>query len=251
MLIKFALSLLGATLLLVAAPPAPFTYSQDFNGMRDGTSAPDGWTVYAISGSHDRFKPLDDTLGIGGLPTGDDIKGGSEQEVLIPATPDTSASQKGRSGFNWAIGGSATERSLGTSPSGVAAVVLELKLTNGGPATKHLDVAYDVRVLSTTVVGNKGYATSGYDGIEELPGYRLYYSLDNGATYTNIASLNSDGHQWPNTIRTVHLAAPDVALNGSWNANAVLFLRWVDDNAQSPSPDQKLGLDNLTIRALP
>ena len=47
------------------------------------------------------------------------------------------------------------------------------------------------------------------------------------------------------------MAAPDVTLTGSWNANAVLLLRWVDDNAQSPSPDQKLGLDNLTVRTLP
>jgi hypothetical protein len=30
-----------------------------------------------------------------------------------------------------------------------------------------------------------------------------------------------------------------------------LFLRWVDDNAIDPSPDQFIGLDNLAISPIP
>jgi hypothetical protein len=245
-------ALAALTVLTLTAPrSSSFSYSQDFNGMGTETTAPPGWAVFALPGSHDRFKPLDDTVGTGALPDGVDVAGGAQNDVLLPAMPDTSTRQKGRAGFNWSVNGSSTERSLGTSPSGVAAMVLELTLSNTGAPTNRLSIVYDVRVLSTTVPGNKGYATSGYDGIEELPGYRLYYSLDQGKSFTNVASLNADPRAWPNALTTIHLTAPGVALSGTWQPKATLILRWVDDNAQSPSPDQKLGLDNLTIATIP
>jgi hypothetical protein len=130
-------------------------------------------------------------------------------------------------------------------------MVLELKLTNTGAATNVLSIAYDVRVLGITTAGNKGYEGNNYPGIEELPGYWLFYSLDNGATYTNVASLNADGHHWANALGIVHESAPSVALTGTWNTNATLLLRWFDDNAQAASPDQRLGLDNVVIKAVP
>ena len=243
-----SLVLLGAA--AFAGLVAPFSYTQDFNGMGSGTTAPEGWSVYSIPGSHDLFKPADDASGTGALPTGDDIKGGAADPNLVAATPDTSTSQKGRYGLNWAVPGSSTNRALGTSPTGGAGMVLELRLTNSGDATDKLTIEYDVLVLGTTTSNNK-VEDNNYAGIEELPGYRLFYSLDNGATYTNIVELNDDGHKWANALGTVHKSVRNYKLSGTWSVGAPLRFRWFDDNAQSPSPDQRLGLDNVVIKGAP
>lgn len=231
------------------ASAAIFTgnYSQDFNSMGTGTAAPAGWSVYSIAGSHDQFKPADDLVGTGALPTGNDIKGGTLQSTLKAETADTTTSQKASQAYNWAIGGSSTERALGSSPTGVAGMILQLVLTNNsGAAINHLGFDYDILVLSTTT-NNNSYNNPPYVGKEELPGYELFYSLDGGATYTNVTALNPDGHTWANTIGTVHMSLADLTLGGTWNNGADLYLRWFDDNAQGPSPDQKIGLDNLTV----
>jgi hypothetical protein len=38
-----------------------------------------------------------------------------------------------------------------------------------------------------------------------------------------------------------------ISLNSAWANNSTLTLAWLDDNAQGPSPDQLLGLDNVTV----
>ncbi len=222
-------------------------YSQNFDSMGTGTTAPSGWFVYSIAGSHDQFTPPDDTTNTGVLPTGPAISGGSLSSPLVVATAGTSTSQKGTQGYNWAVNGSTTNRSLGTSPSGVAGMVLQAVIPNNtGAAITSLNIDYDTLVQSVTT-DNNNYTANNYVGIEELPGYWLFYSLDNGATYTNISSLNGNGHTWANAIGTVHESASNYSLGGTWNAGANLYLRWFDDNAQGPSPDQKIGLDNLVI----
>jgi predicted RNA binding protein YcfA (HicA-like mRNA interferase family) len=245
-----ALLLIG--FLASQAPAVMFNgnYDQNFNSMGTGTAAPAGWSVYSISGSHDQFKPADDPTGTGALPTGNDIKIGTLQTTLKAETPNTTTSQKSSQGYNWAIDGSSTERSLGTSPTGIAGMVLQLQLTNNSVATNQISIDYDVRVLGTTT-NNNNYTTNNYVGIEELPGYRLFYSLDNGATYTNIASLNADGHTWANALGTVHESVANYTLSGTWSIGSTLNLRWFDDNAQGPSPDQRLGLDNIVINSVP
>jgi len=245
----FSILLAWATLTSVAH--ADFFYNQDFNAMGTGTTLPTGWTGYNITGTHDQFKPTDDPTGTGAPPTSSGILGGT---AVTTVTAATAASQKSSTSlFNWAIGGSATERALGTSPTGNAAMVLQLTLTNNSPdAITDLSIAYDVRVLSTTVMNNS-YTGNNYAAgtIEELPGYWLWYSLDGGTTYTNVASLNGDGHTWANAVGTVHESIADLTLSSAWAAGATLKLRWVDDNAQGPSPDQLLGLDNVAISSVP
>jgi hypothetical protein len=222
-------------------------YSQNFDSMGTGTAAPSGWSVYSISGGHDQFTPADDTTNTGVLPTGSAIQSGTLQSTLLAQTASTSTSQKASQGYNWAVNGSSTNRSLGTSPTGVAGMVLQAVIPNNtGAAITSLNIDYDTLVQSVTT-NNNNYTSNNYVGIEELPGYWLFYSLDGGATYTNIAALNGNGHTWANTIGTVHESAADVPLSGTWNPGANLYLRWFDDNAQGPSPDQKIGLDNLVI----
>jgi hypothetical protein len=248
------LSTIAAAMILAALSSSAFAdaiYSQNFDGMGTGTAAPAGWSVYSIAGSHDQFTPPDDTTNTGVLPTGPAIAGGAANATLIAATADTTTTQKGAQGYNWAVGGSSSNRSLGTSPSGNAGMVLQAVIANNtGSAITDISVDYDVLVQSVTT-NNNNYTANNYVGIEELPGYWLWYSLDNGATYTNVAALDANGHTWANAIGTVHESQADVALGGTWNAGSNLTLRWFDDNAQGPSPDQKLGLDNVVIGTVP
>ena len=88
-------------------------------------------------------------------------------------------------------------------------MVLQAIVTNNtGTAITDLNIDYDVRVFSTTT-NNNNYTANNYVGIEELPGYWLFYSLDGGATYTNVAALNANGHTWANAIGTVHESMAD------------------------------------------
>lgn len=226
-------------------------YTQNFNGMGTGTTIPDGWAGYNITGTHDQFKPADDPTGTGALPTGNDIKAGTAVTTFTAVTPSNQKSAATL--YNWAIGGSPSERALGTSPTGNAGMILQLTLTNDQPAPiTNLSIAYDVRVLSTTVMNNS-YPSNNYAGgtIEELPGYRLFYSLDNGATYTNVTALNADGHTWANALGTVNESIANLTLTSPWISGSNIQFRWFDDNAQGPSPDQLLGLDNVAISAVP
>ncbi len=89
-----------------------------------------------------------------------------------------------------------------------------------------------------------------------MPGYWLFYSLDNGSTWTNVSSLNPTrsgpgGVIVPNSIGVTNVPATTITLGSAWANGANLRLRWFDDNAQSPSPDQLLGLDNVAINTVP
>ena len=81
----------------------------------------------------------------------------------------------------------------------------------------------------------------------ELPGYWLLYSLDNGTTWTNVAALNPTLASVPNTIGVTTTPATHITFSSALaNAGTVLLL-WVDDNAVQSSPDQIIGLDNVTL----
>jgi hypothetical protein len=159
-------------------------------------------------------------------------------------------------GFNFATTASSTDRSLGTSPSGNAMTLLQLSLTNTtGSSINDLFFGYDIRRFTTTTDSN-GYTASPFVNVEEFPGYSLWYSLDNGTTWKNVTSLNpsldgSTGPAVPNSVGVTTVSPTDVTLASAWTAGSTLLVRWGDDNAQSPSPDQLLGLDNVTITAIP
>ena len=223
-------------------------YSQNFDGMGTGTTAPSGWSVYNITGSHDTFTPADDPVNTGVLPTGSAIGSGTLQSTLLAPTAGTSTSQKGHQGYNWAVNGSSTNRSLGTSPIGRSPAWFSRPSFPTTPAPPSpASTSTTIRSCNRSPQTTTTTTIRHYVGIEELPGYWLFYSLDGGATYTNISALNGDGHTWANAIGTVHESLSNYSLGGTWNAGANLYLRWFDDNAQGPSPDQKLGLDNLVI----
>ena len=227
------------------------SYSQNFDSMgQSGTTAPTGWSFVSEAGAHDAFTPTDDTITPGVLPN---FTAGTltANTTLVAVTGPTN--QKANQGYNFGLSASATNRALGTSPTGTAASILELSLTNAtGVALNAINVGYDIRRFSTTVNNNAGYKNGNYGGVEELPGYWLFYSLNGGSTWINVAALNptlsgSTGVVVPNTVGVTSVAQTLINLTGSWSAGSTLTLAWLDDNAQGPSPDQLIGLDNVTV----
>ena len=206
------------------------SYAQNFNGMGTaGTVPPQHWSVKNDSGGSNTTWASSITLGTMVNAAG-----------ALTATPTPSGTNN--NGFNAAASaGDTTDRVLASSPTGNAGTAFDLLLTNnsGGPLDS-LRIAYAIRRYTSA-------STAG-----ELPGYWLFYSLDNGTTWVNVAALNPTlsgpgGVIVPNTTGTTNVPPTVFTLANAWANGANLLLRWVDDNATQSSPDQITGLDNLTI----
>lgn len=255
-----------------ATMAAPFTgvYLQNFDSMGTTTSVgmPTGWTEFSLSGSHDDFRhagstaaitttitPAVNATALNSGPTGSATT--SQHTTLAFAANDPSGTAfRSTSASNFASASNPNDRSLGSSPTGDAANELQLTLTNStGASVSSIAVSYDVRRFSTTM-DNNNYNTSPDFNQEEFPGFWLFYSLDNGANWTNVSDLNTSvagpgGIVVPNTIGVTSVPSTLVSLSSAWTNGSNLLLRWFDDNAQSPSPDQYIGLDNVNITPEP
>jgi hypothetical protein len=239
---------------------APLSFTETFDSMGTaGTALPSGWSFYSLSGGHDTFtfSPPDTATFLPNanstaILVGSRTSTAAANATLIVATGPTT--QKSAQGYNLALSGSSSDRAAGSSPSGNAACEFQWSLTNtSGAAITAVNVGYDIRRFTTTTNNNTAYDSSPYKGIEELPGYWLFYSVDNGASWTNVAALNpsltGSGVLVPNSVGVTTVPATMVPLSNSWGSGATLLLRWIDDNAESPSPDQIIGLDNVTVSA--
>ena len=244
---------LAAVASTASAQNATFSgsYVQNFDSMlQTGIAAPTGWTFVNDAGSHDLFTPADDTVTPGVLPNFTAGTLGTATSAVTAVTGPTN--QKAATGFNFGLTATPADRSLGTSPTGSAASILQLSLTNStAAALNSINVNYDIRRFSTTVNNNTSYASGNYGSVEELPGYWLFYSV-NGGVWTNVAALNptlsgSTGVVVPNTVGVTNVPQTTINLISPWAAGGTLKLAWFDDNAQGPSPDQILGLDNVQV----
>jgi hypothetical protein len=207
---------------LVASP-----YTETFDGMGNGTAAPAGWTVHVMAGNSTTW-----TTNISATTVG----GGTANATLVPTGNFSALSGSG--GFNYAEVATPANRALGSAPTGIGGIALQLSLTNntGAPLTG-IQIAYDIRRFAASA------------GDNELPGYRLFYSTDGGTTWTNVTALNPTiagpgGVIVPNSAGTT--AVPATAISFAVANGSGLLLRWIDDNAQTHS-DQPLGIDNLSI----
>jgi hypothetical protein len=238
------------------------TYTQNFDSMgTSGTTAPNGWKVYSEAGTHDTFSFYQDTAS--GSPTAGvtpNMTAGALtlQSTLTAVAAANNTTSKGVGGYNFATTTNDTNRALGTSPSGNAATIIEAQFNNNtGSAITSLSLSYDIRRFTTTINNNTGFTSVDPTyNVEENPGYQLFYSLNNGTTWTNVSSLNptlsgSTVVVVPNSVGVTSVASPTLTLNGTWAAGSVLEFAWIDDNAQGPSPDQLLGLDNVSLAAIP
>ena len=206
-------------------------YSQNFDAMgTTGTAAPIDWTVYTgASGTSN-------TTWSTTIP-------GSGVAAMVPTTAaltaTTTPNGTNNNGFNAALSASATsDRVLATSPTQVSGAALQVVLTNDtGAAVDSLSVGYDTVRFTSVSTAN------------ELPGYWLFYSLDN-TTWTNVSSLNPTIATVPNTVGVTSTAG-SFSLGASVAPGASIELRWVDDNAVQTSPDQIIGLNNVVVAAVP
>ncbi len=210
-----------------------YIYTQNFDAMLSGTTLPSGWSfIGTMGGDHSIWS---DATGIPATS----VAGGTSNTTLVATTTFTASSDT--QGYNFALPDTATDRALGTSPSAAKGVALQLTLTNtSGIVLNSLQISYDIRRLTASTADN------------ELPGYRLFYSLNGGTTWTNVAPLNptlsgSSGVVVPNTEGITSVPATNFSLSGPWASGAALLLRWVDDNAGQSSPNQVIGLDNITV----
>lgn len=238
-------------------------YSENFDSMtQSGTTPPGGWQCRFLSGSHDVFSYAGSLASItttflpSSTPTAINAGTGSSSlttnNTLIALTQPTTQGS-GSQCYNAGLTASANDRCLASAATGVAAIELQLALRNdtGTPLTA-LTIGYDIRRFRTTTSNNSAYNSSPYVGVEELPGYQLFVSTDNGASFANVAEFNPTltgpgGVIVPNSIGAT-LVLPDlVSLPAAVAPGGTIILRWVDDNAQSPSPDQFIGLDNVLV----
>ncbi|HEX2749519.1 MAG TPA: Ig-like domain-containing protein, partial [Verrucomicrobiales bacterium] len=211
-------------------------YVENFDGMGTGTAPPVGWGFWgALGGDANTWSNA-----VGVLTTGTgNMTGGTQNNVLSPAT--TFATNSNTAGFNYALSTSTADRALGGAPTTGSGVALELSLTNGTGATVNaIQVSYLIRRFTAPATAN------------ELPGFWLFYNV-NGAGWVNVPALNPTvagpaGVIVPNTTGVTTVPATSVGLNTPWTSGSTLRLRWVDDNATNTSPDQIVGLDNVSIQ---
>jgi hypothetical protein len=205
-------------------------YSQNFNSMGTaGTAAPLGFAVHVLAGA-------DSTFGAAGVPAiaaGDGLPRG-------PLTAASNPTALNNNGYNAASAATPLDRALATAPTGVGAAVLELALTNTSVfLVEGFRIAYDIRQFNV-------------NGVEEAPGYRLTYSLDNGITWTPVPDLNpvvSGGPiVMPNAAGTTSIPLTAISLTSAIPSNGNLLLRWIDDNAVPNDP--VIGLDNLVVQPI-
>ncbi len=225
------LALLAGFIPVARAVNFPGLYSENFDSMGTaGTAPPSGWSVYGAFSTNSAT--WTSTIPASG------VVGGTVTTALTALTTYTTSSNT--NGFNYATTTATADRSLGTSPTSGAGVALQLSLTNtSGAAVNSLQIRYDTRRFAA------GSATN------ELPGYWLFYSLDNGTTWTSVPATNPTITTVPNTTGVTTVSPTSVSLSSTWANNGTLLLRWMDDNAQQSSPDQVIGLDNVSIATPP
>lgn len=234
-------SLAALLLLALAAAPAQAVnltaggYAQNFDSLgAAGTTPPTGWSV--LTGNAGTSNSTWTTTIAG--------NGSNSVATMVAASGALSAvttpSGTNNNGFNAALSAAATaNRVLATSPTTVSGAALQLVLTNTtGQSFSQLLVGFDTVRYTAASTAN------------ELPGYWLFYSLD-GSSWTNVQALNPTLVTVPNSVGVSSVSSQLVTLSAPVVEGESLWLRWVDDNARQTSPDQILGLNNVSIAAVP
>ncbi|MCX6924497.1 MAG: PEP-CTERM sorting domain-containing protein [Verrucomicrobia bacterium] len=228
---KYALTLgLWVVLFVTNGLAQTINFTQNFDSMGTGTTAPAGWSVLVATASGNSFwsstAPITQT--------------GVTMNPGTGLTLNNAPTANNNNGYN-ALGASAlaTDHCIATAPTSIAGVAIQYSslVNNSGSSLNSFDISYDIKRF-----------TAGSAGADELPGYWLFYSLD-GTTWNNVAALNPTLANVPNTVGVTSIATTTVTLASPWVNGGSLSLRWVDDNGIASSPDQILGLDNVHLSA--
>lgn len=236
-------------------------YSENFDELGTTTSLPSGWSVWTVGSDHTTWTSSITANGSSGSVAAMTLSGTQVASALLDSAITTSTKSTGA--YNIAHAATPTDRVLSTSPTGNAGTALQLSLTNDtGSSLSSIVIGYDIVKFYD---GNKQSSiSSSYPTGEELPGYQLFYSLD-GSTWTNVSALNpvstddgihpvvpagsvnNNGVKGPVDYSVTSVTGATLSFATLWTAGQALQLRWVDDNAVNVSPDQVIGLNNVSL----
>lgn len=210
-------------------------YQQTFDAMgTSGTTPPAGWSV--LTGNSGTTNATWTTS----IPASGANSVASMVAASSALTAVTTPSGTNNNGFNAARSAADTaNRVLATSPTTVSGAALQLSLTNvTGQSFNQLLIGFDTVRFTAATSAN------------ELPGYAVFYSLD-GSTWAGLTAFDATITTVPNTVGVSNWQPTLVTLSQSVADGQSIWLRWVDDNARQTSPDQIIGLDNVSISAVP
>lgn len=239
------MSLFLALVNRAGATPTVFagSYTNDFNSLgAGGTTMPAGFRTMTIAGGNSAFtaaSPITASAIAGAVASG--------TQTLIVWNAGSAVASSSSSLFNCGSVGNVNDRALGTDPTSVGAMVIELALTNiTGTNLSGVFFSYDLKCLTN---GNNG---SGNESAE-LPGYSFFYSLTGGSTaaaWTKVSAL-SIGNYMQGTVSNSGMVA--ISFPSPLTNNGIMYFRWADDNCVTTSPDQMLAIDNvgLTVNSTP
>lgn len=214
------------------------SYSENFDGLgTTGTTPPTGFSLFVGEGGSN--STWTNTTGI--TANGTTLSVASMVATSGNLTASAAPTATNNNGYNAANPNNANDRILATSPTSIDGGAINLSLTNTtGAALSTLSLGYDVQRFTSVATAN------------ELPGYQVFVNIDGGAwSQIPVFTPTLDGANGtvavPNTVGVTSVPLTAFNLPSAWNANSTLNIRWVDDNAVQTSPDQIIGLNNVTI----
>jgi hypothetical protein len=260
-----------------AAPPPPLptpatpavsltlgapTVTQNFNSLpaSGNTAPPTGWRQFGFGTSHSTFTAATGipVSALASVP----VNTASTTLTTVATIDQTTNHVSNVNGFNTGNPfGAAGDRAIATSPTGDDANVIQFGMQNNTPfPITGFKISYDIVRFTYGAAENNGGLGTPPDyskGYEELPGYQLFYSINNGQSWVNVNTLNPTLTGANGTIAVPYNAGvtsvplTNVSITGGTVANGgYLFLRWVDDNGVVSSPDQIIGLDNVNLQPI-
>lgn len=220
----------------IQAATGSFTgaYATNFNGLGTGTAMPLGFRTMVTGTGNSTY-----TAAIPISAAGIAAATQSGTQTLTVWTPPAAAASSGTALFNCGTPGNTTDRALGSDATSVAAVVIELSLTNStGSNLLGVVFSYDQKCMTNGSAGTEA---------SELPGYAFFYSISGGTTAAEWTRVNalSLGNYTQATVSNsgnVLISFPTALTN-----NGRMFFRWADDNNVASSPDQMIAIDNISI----
>ena len=209
-------------------------YTENFDGISaTGTAPPVGWSFRgALGGDNNTWGASIPASGAQSAASA-----GTLNNTLIVSTGTGVSSNT--QGYNFGASAN-SNRALGTSPTSDAGNILELLVTNTtGSSLSTFSLSYDVRRFTSATTAN------------ELPGYWVFVSSNNGTSWTEVTALRPTIITVPNTVGVSNFGPTQITLPSAVANNSPIRIRWVDDNATETSPDQIIGLDNVVLSVAP
>ncbi|MFO1488990.1 MAG: metallophosphoesterase [Verrucomicrobiota bacterium] len=225
---------LGVTPAQAATGSFTGAYATNFDGLGTSTAMPLGFRTMVTgtgNGVYTAAIPIS-TAGIAAATA-------SGTQTLTVWTPPAAAVSSSTALYNCGTPGNTGDRALGSDATSVAAVVIELSLTNNtGSNLLGVVFSYDQKCMTNGSAGTEA---------SELPGYAFFSSIvgnNVAANWTRHEALCLTNSTQGTTISSgnVTITFPTPLTN-----KGIMYFRWADDNNVASSPDQMIAIDNISI----